>query len=422
MSWLPAGTPLGELTLIETFVDFDGPRVFSCRSLTDQTYIAVWAAERETDDLWLFVPVSASRLTMVRSGGIPLRSAFEQPEDAVYLVTLPREDLFYDSAALIAPSDLLDDWLPEPDFQLDLNTPTLPAAEPAELWRRRALQENRGRLRLEVKLPKTTRSEAPTRKVGELLVSVQALFDNIGLAILRDNPPQAGPIPLEVAEQTATDLIGLSAASFVVNVASTNFEDLLGDSTFSEIAKRVLGLLDTTLDREELIAQLVQLSPRGAKSFRNFVKTLASTGGDIVVAGAANNLDYTARELSSDRLGTLSQILSILVPEDVYSVRGRMRLFRGDTERKQFGVKDELTEARYEGAIAERALPQVHLAVLDDTYDVLISEYSNFDEAVGERKPVYILDQLTPVEPSTPHEPTTRTRLTDSALDPSPED
>jgi hypothetical protein len=421
MSWLPTGTRLGELALIETFIDFDGPRVFSCRSLTDQTYIAAWAAERDTDDLWLYVPVSVSRLTMVRSGGIPLRSAFEQPEDVVYLVTLQREDLANDSAASVAVSDLLDDWLPEPDFQLDLDTPTLPAAEPGQLWRRQAIQENRGRLRLEVKLPRTTRSEAPTRKVGELLVSTQALFDNIGLAILRDNPPQAGPIPLEIAEQTATDLIGLSAASFVVNVASTNFDDLLGDSTFSEIAKRILGLLDTTLDRDELISQLVELSPRGAKSFRNFVKTLASTGADITVAGAANNLDYTAREWSSDRLGTLSQILSILVPEDVYSVRGRMRLFRGDTERKQFGVKDELTDARYEGGISERALPQVHLAPLDDTYEVLISEYSNFDEAVGERKPIYILDQLTQVDPSTPHEPTTRTRITDSSLDPSPE-
>lgn len=413
MNWLPVGTPLGDLRIRETFVDFDGPRVFACQSSTDQWYLAGWAEERADEDLWLYVPVSEARLVIVRSGGLPLRQAFERPEGLIYAVTLPRTEFDRDTAAPITPNQLDDDWLPEPDFKIELPTQTLPAAADGDAWRLRAVQERRGRLRLMVKWPGITRSEAPTKKVGELLVSTQSLYDNIGLALLQAEPPQAGRIPLEVAEQTATDVVGLAAASFVVDIASANFDDLFDGSVFIEITERVLALLDTSLGRDDLIEQLVELRPRGAKSFRNFVKGLASTGGSVTVAGAGARLDYTSRELSAERLETLSKILSNLVPEDVFEVRGRMRLYRADMDRKQFGVIDEMTQQRYEGQIAQRALVQVDHATVNEVYDVLVSEFSTFDEAVGERKPVFVLEQLTPADQSAAG-PVMRTRITET--------
>lgn len=416
MTWLPVGTVLGELLLHESFVDFDGPRVFSCISRTGQWFIAGWAEQRDQDDLWLYVPLSVPRLNMVRSGGLALREAFEQAEGMVYLVTLPRADADNDHAVPIRAAELREEWLPEPDFRLDLQTQTLPEALAAEQWRLLAMQERRGRLRLMVKWPGVTRSEAPTKKVGELLVSTQSLFDNVGLAILQSDPPQAGRIPVDVAEQTATDVVGLSAASFVVDIASTNFDDLFDGSVFVEIAQRILNLLDTSLEREDLIAQLVELRPRGAKSFRNFVKELASTGGDITIAGAGTSLDYTARHLPAERLETLSAILNNLVPEDVYEIRGRMRLYRADMDRNQFGVLDALTDERYEGQIAQRAIVQVDHATVNELYEVIVSEFSTFDEAVGERKPVFVLEQLSPVDPGVPARQTQRVRISENRL------
>lgn len=417
MSWLPTGTALGTLQMQETLVEYDGPRVFSCQSLTGQRYIAGWAEERQEDDLWLYLPVSEARLISVRSGGLTLREAFERPEGFVYLVTLPTDpELGPDRVEPLLGGSLQEEWLPAPEFRLELQTPTLPAAETGDMWRRRAVQESRSRIRLEVKLPRTTRSEAPTKKVGELLVSTQSLYDNFGLALMRTEPPQAGPIPLDVAEETSSDVVGLAAASFVVELASSNYDDLLGESTFAEITRRVLALLDVSLEREGLIEQLTELRPRGAKSFRNFVRGLASTGGGVTVAAVGTALEYSERELSPERLQTLRQILNNLVPDDAYEIRGHMLLYRGDTERKQFGVRDELTDARYEGSIAERALPQVHLAALDQTYEVLIYETSTYDEAVSQRKAVYVLEQLVPIEPGTPLMPVVRTRITESAV------
>ena len=327
MTWLPVGTPLGDLELHESFVDFDGPRVFSCVSATGQWFIAGWAEERDEGDLWLYLPLSQPRLTMIRSGGLTLRAAFERPEGLIYQVILPHNKEDADQARPIGATGLRDEWLPESDFALELTTHTLPEAMEAHEWRRLTMQERRGRLRLMVKWPGTTRSEAPTKKVGELLVSTQALIDNVGLALLQSDPPQAGRIPQDVAEQTATDVVALSAASFVVDIASTNFDDLFEGSVFRDIAERVLTLLDTSLGRDDLIAQLVELRPRGAKSFRNFVNELSSTGADITIAGAGTSLEYIARVLPAERLVNLSKILTNLVPEDVFEIRGKMRLY-----------------------------------------------------------------------------------------------
>ena len=367
--------------------------------------------------MWLYLPVSEARLISVRSGGLALRDAFERPEGLLYQVVLPLDsDVGSDLVLSIDPSDLRDEWLPEPNFRIELQTTTLPPAESADLWLLRATQESRSRIRLEVKLPRTTRSEAPTKKVGELLVSTQSLYDNFGLALLRSDPPQAGPIPNEIAAETATDVVGLAAASFVVELASSNYDDLLGESTFADVTKRVLALLDLSLERDAMIEQLAALRPRGAKSFRNFVRGLASTGGSVRLAAVGSSLDYADRELSSERLQTLTQILNTLVPDDAFEIKGHMLLYKGDTERKQFGLRDELTDARYEGQIAQRAVPQVHLAALDQIYEVLIYETSTYDEAVSERKAVYVLEQLSPVEAGKPLTPAIRTRIVESSV------
>ncbi len=397
MSWLPIDTPLGDLRSIETLVFYDGPRVFSCESLSEQRYVAAWAEEGDDVDLWLYAAVSQRRLDMLRSGGLPLRAAFLNPEGPLWLVVIGHDAARADRAELLAPADVREDWLPGEGFFLSLATQTLPPSTSAELIELDARRQARGRLRLEVSLPGYTRSEAPTRKVGELLVLTQNVYDNVGLAKLTADPPQRGRIPGEIAEETATDVIGLSAASFVIELAANKGDDLFGESVFSRITVTLLELLNLRRDRDSLVAGLQELRPRGAKSFRNFVTGLASTGGDVTVSAASAQFAYIQRDLPADRLQTLVQLLNVIVPDDVAEIRGRMRLYRADTDRRMFGLRDELEEARYEGDVSDRAAMQVEHATLNELYDVVISVYSSFDEAVGERKPRYVLEQLVPV-------------------------
>jgi hypothetical protein len=413
VNWLPSDTVLGELSLEETLVFYDGPRVFSARSLTDQLYLVAWADEGPAADGWLYAAISSARLAMIRSGGLPLRAAFERPEGAVYLVTVPHAVEAEDVAVLVLPRDVPEEWLPGSDFRLDLLTHTMPLAASDSEIETRARQEGRTRLRLKVVLPKYTRSEAPTRKVGELLLLTQNVYDNIGLAMLEDEPAQRGRIPVEVAEQTQSDVVGLSAASFVIELAANKTDDLFGDSAFSRITERLLTLLDTELEREPFIQGLHALRPRGAKSFRNFVDGLASTGGDVTITGASSVLPALRRSLSNERLETLRSILHLLVPDEAAEIRGRMRLFKADMDRKLFGLHDELLDKRYEGPVAERAISQVDHAQMNDVFDVLISAYGSYSEAVGENKPTYVLERLSVPSSDPLGEPTTFTPLTE---------
>jgi len=400
MNWIPVGSILGDLAMGETLVFYDGPRVFTCTSLTDQLYLSAWAEESESGDTWLYAPISRARYAMVRSGGLALRAAFVRPEGLVYSVSIQRDD---DGAAevVVAPisaTSIPDDWLPGEDFTLDIPTSTLPAATSLEDVERRARQESRAHLRLEVELPAYTRSEAPTRKIGELLVSTQVIFDNIGLAILEEEPAQRGRIPNRVAAETASDLVGLSAASFVIEVASNKLDDLLGDSVFADVTKQLFKLLQIGPEREQLLDELSTLRPRGAKSFRSFVTSLSSTNGDITIAAAGANLPLLSEKLPADRLDAMVIVLNNIVLDEASEIRGRMRLYAADLTRKNFGLLDEGDDVSYEGKISDRALAQVNHVPLNDRYDIVISEFPMFDEAVGERKPRYVLEQLVAIE------------------------
>ncbi|MFF4594961.1 hypothetical protein [Amycolatopsis sp. NPDC001319] len=297
------------------------------------------------------------------------------------------------------PGDLIDDWLPGEDFRLELDVATLPHITPSQI-ERLALQENRTRLRIEIDPPNMRATEYSSRAVGELLLLTQNVYDNIGLALHDDNPPQSGRIPFNVAEQTASNLVGASAASFVLELASSTYDDLFGEALFTRSTKSLMDLLDAELDRSQLSEKLAALRPRAAKSFRRFVTGLANTNGGATVAAAGAHMSYFSRELSPERLRTLVSILTNLVPDDdVREIRGRMTLYLGDTQRRIFGLRDEGTGDTYEGKVDDRAFSAVHSATLDDPYDVVLFEVSVLDEVVGETTVTYSLVQLSSVDP-----------------------
>lgn len=399
MNWLPRDSVLGDLGLDETFVFYDGPRLFTCRSLTDQRYLVAWAEEGETSDRWLYVPVSQNRLNLIRSGGVTVRSAFLQPEGFVYVVTIADDDETAESVEPISPSALPDNWLPGESYVLRLQTPTAtPALSPLEIDRR-AKQENRTRLKIELDHPEVFRTEAPTREVGEILILTQKLLDNVGLALNAETEPSPfGRVPAEVAEKMASDVLAFEAASFVIELGAATFNDLFGDSLFSDSTKVVLELLNPGLRSEDLVEQLSTVGVRAAKSFRKFVVSLADTQANVTIAAASVNIDYTEQNLSSERLETLVEILNRIVPDsEVSEIRERMTLFAYNSARSTFGLRDS-EGLTYQGTVDERVSSQYSNPTINDRYDVIVVATGVLDELIGERRYSFSLTQLVPVE------------------------
>lgn len=393
MSWIEIEPELGRLDVEEVFVTYDGPRLFTCRSVTGQTYLVTWAEARPDADHWLYMPVSPERLKMIRSGGWDLNRAFRNPEHSLFLVREPFSESENVRAVRIAPEALPDSSLPLPGTRIELPTPTLPAAISLPELRMKAEREARARLRIKVESRGVFRTEAPTRTVGEILLSTQSAVDNIVAVQRGRDVPARGRLPADALREAASDLVSLSAASFVIEIVSRRLDDLFGNSPFAEAASTLVELTLPDLPTEELAERLTSLRPRAAKNFRGLIRALASVHGSVRLE-AASSIRESATDLTATQLQDLVRRLNLVVPDDVIEHRGLARLYRADLTRKQFGVEDVESGARYEGRIADRALPQVDHAELMSEFEVVVTEIRDFDQGAGELRPRYVLEQL----------------------------
>jgi hypothetical protein len=81
MDFLAKSDVLGILETIEVYIQYNGPRLLSCKNQAGQVFVALWAEEDDDADLWLYMLVSLDRLESVRTGKISLHQAFSEPEN-----------------------------------------------------------------------------------------------------------------------------------------------------------------------------------------------------------------------------------------------------------------------------------------------------------------------------------------------------
>jgi len=121
MSDLPSGTFLGHLSVGHVLEYYDFPRLFTCRSVTGQNYVAISTFDDESESHWIYLPVSSLRLESMLRGGIGLRQGFQHPEGG-YLVRLVshRADRTHD-ASYILPEQVAADDRPSPENSIALS-------------------------------------------------------------------------------------------------------------------------------------------------------------------------------------------------------------------------------------------------------------------------------------------------------------
>ena len=126
-------TGLGRLEIVETYVYYDQPVLFSCKSAAGHLYLVVAADKNDEYETWLCVGVSAERLSPIRSGTIDLHNAFAEPEDGFLLQEIiPYDDETQPRLEPIQPDQISEDMLPMPGECLDLEIETLPALSNSE--------------------------------------------------------------------------------------------------------------------------------------------------------------------------------------------------------------------------------------------------------------------------------------------------
>jgi hypothetical protein len=111
---LPKSTILGILKLIEVYEFYDQPCLFSCQNLSGQVYLALWVDSSETEDIWLYAPVSSERFNHIKNGKVDLKTVFTHSEDAfVFEVRISFDGEKLTTVKALASRDLTEDQLPE---------------------------------------------------------------------------------------------------------------------------------------------------------------------------------------------------------------------------------------------------------------------------------------------------------------------
>lgn len=368
MSELPSGTILGELTLGLVLEYYDFPRLFTCRSATGQSYIAVSTFDDDIESHWIYLPVSSLRLESLLTGGVSLRHAFEQPEGG-YLFGLVSQhvtrenELTYQLAEQVPEDDL-----PSADYivsmqpgasDLDL---TLSAKQVATATRRETFD-----YRIYPGQPKT--HEVPARKLGGILTSTQELVDALGQAA-QGEPTVRGPIPAELLQRTKINVSHSFKGSFGVQFRSTQYSDLLDQSLIAAALRELFNLLQAE-DSEDLLSnKLHALKGRVASKYRRLLKELSDIDSGLALDwGSVNPNGGGEFELSAEQVKRAYAIvdrIDIEMAQEI-TVSGKLIGFNSRTQRYEILSSDD--GRKYSGKVSDEAKIEVLNPAIGQYYE-----------------------------------------------------
>jgi hypothetical protein len=123
IAYLPEGTAMGRLEIINVYINYDGPRLFSCRNDFDVRFFGVFADEDDFADRYLFAAADQTRFREVEAGHVPLWEAFNNPSWGqlfVYEVTPGGST----SLEAVDPLNVDPDWFPDAEARLSVATET----------------------------------------------------------------------------------------------------------------------------------------------------------------------------------------------------------------------------------------------------------------------------------------------------------
>jgi hypothetical protein len=113
-------SPVDNLRILDVLVYYDRPLLYTCRNgESGQAFLVLFADESETDETWLYAPLSDARMTAILAGDVTLKEAFTKAEGgAVYAERVQSNDGARLSLEAMDAATLPDDMLPEPQCRL----------------------------------------------------------------------------------------------------------------------------------------------------------------------------------------------------------------------------------------------------------------------------------------------------------------
>lgn len=235
----------------------------------------------------------------------------------------------------------------------------------------------------------------PAKKMGNILLSLQNLFDAVGQA-KTGRDVVSGKIQEKITSQTEISIFETFQGSFGIKLAfapkpKTEQLDLFGNLPLSEqVSQSFLDLLKSsnTVNKENLKIILSQLKRRSATQYRKFLFSLSSAQVNLFADwGSTNTQGGGKAELSyANILGTIDFINNLEVedPEE-YEIIGE--LMAAITKPLDIEVQFHCDNKRYTGSVESSVLQNTNIELtIGHFYHVRFREITSINPATGEEK------------------------------------
>ena len=151
--------------------------------------------------------------------------------------------------------------------------------------KQKAVALRRELLKITLEFPHTYsnyKHEAPLKELGNILVSLQALFDAIG-QVKKGFPTANGGVPQETKAEARFNVMAVSSGSFVTEIAASEMGNLFNESLANEIVEEFILVLNHSDNQEELTKIIKTLKIRAARKYRDLLNELQTAGTQLKV-------------------------------------------------------------------------------------------------------------------------------------------
>lgn len=362
-SWVSPN--FGSLDLIEVYIEFNGPKLFSCCNNLGQIFLALWFDEEEYKEIWFYILVSLEKLKNIREGRVDLHEAFLKSENSfIYQVEIDVEKEL-EFVEKIDSLHINKEWLPLPDtfirceeenFKINLLSQNASLVQDA-------VQKRREIVSLRLESQSKYDNEISIHYLSNILNSFQSLINAISKEINQNH---------FLEKNTQFNLFATSPGSFKLELGSV-VNDISDNSLVGDSIEEFLKLIKASRNNESLQELISQRSQKIFDGYRGFIQSLAKSNCriDIDWASPTPNRGSIKQASLSNARDIVNSLKETKLPEErKISVMGE--LFKIDIDKWKFGIKDMTSSKNYEGKILNSARRPASVATMNKVYEAEI--------------------------------------------------
>lgn len=353
---------ISDLTPVEVFDYYDGPKFYSCRDKAGQLFLVYWIDEAEESSSWLYLRISQERYASLKMGNISIAASLADPEEGcAFVVTSMNANFLVEE---ISASQISTEWLPPENDFLDLPASTLPEknVDAQETARRTNRQV------IDVAFDKLSNTyEMGASKLGQLLHALQ----NVIYALACDERMDVRRVPEEIKFKSEFLVTGLFSSSFGIRLQSKG-TSIFGSDETGRAAESLSKLIASIQVPESIPEELHRFNVLSRSRFKHLLRVLIDSQVSIKADwGAPNGAGIKSNASYSEILRALNKLEETDAAIKT-TVERNAELVGVDVESDFFAIKiesNEIIKGKLSKSVSSRHfdVPSRIMATLDES-------------------------------------------------------